>query len=163
MHQEGGARLPSVVEVADFRTEDQVEVRALILAGLGEHWGGVDEGLNPDLEDIRATYGHGRTVVVRSAGAIVGTGTIVPRDGSTAEILRRSVATGHRRAGLGRLIVEELLAAGRAWGATAVILETTSHWDDVLAFYRSCGFEITHHEIGPFGEDTWFRREVLQT
>ncbi len=150
----------SEVEVSDLQPIDQHAVRCLILVGLGEHWGHIDETLNPDLDDIGATYGHGRTVVVRRRGEIVATGTVVPHDPSTAEILRMSVATDHRRAGLGRLVVEELLSTARDWGATAVVLETSTDWNEVVSFYRSCGFAITHHETGSFGEDTWFRQEL---
>ena len=64
--------VPSVdVDVSDFQPGDQDAVRSLIVLGLGEHWGHVDESLNPDLVDIASTYRHGRTVVVRRAGAII--------------------------------------------------------------------------------------------
>ena len=146
--------------LSDFHAADQDAVRSLILAGLGQHWGHIDESLNPDLADIGSSYGHGRTVVVRRAGEIVATGTVVPRDESTAEILRMSVAADQRRFGLGRLVVEELVRTARDWGATAVMLETSTAWHEVVSFYQSCCFTITQHEDGPFGENTWLRREL---
>ena len=129
---------------------------------MGEHWGQIDESLNPDVDDIEASYGHGRTLVVRlaSSRSIVATGTIVRRDQATAEILRMSVAPEHRRLGLGRKIVEELVRTAQVWGVSAIVLETSSEWHEVVAFYQSCGFTITDRRDGPFGEDTWFRREV---
>lgn len=148
------------VEVSDFQPSDQDAIRSLILLGLSEHWGHIDGTLNPDLNDIGASYGHGRTVVVRCAGLIVATGTIVPRDPSTAEILRMSVAADQRRVGLGRLVVDELLTTAQDWAMTAVVLETSAHWHEVVSFYESCGFAITHHDAGSFGQDTWFRREL---
>jgi GNAT superfamily N-acetyltransferase len=148
------------IEVSDFQPSDQDVVRSLILVGLEERWGHLDETLNSDLNDIGASYGRGRTIVVRLAGLIVATGTIVERERSTAEILRMSVAADRRRAGLGQLVVEELVATSREWGATAVVLETSACWQDAVSFYRSCGFVTTHHEIGPFGRDTWFRRDL---
>jgi ribosomal protein S18 acetylase RimI-like enzyme len=151
---------PAEPEITEFTPTDQDEVRSLILTGLGEHWGDVDESLNRDLDDIASAYGHGRTVVVRVAGNVIATGTVVPRDRSTAEIVRMAVATDHRRRGLGRLVVDELVATARTWGATAVVLETTSSWQAAVAFYRSCGFAVTHHETGPFGQDMWFRRAM---
>ena len=149
-------------ELSDFESDDQDEVRSLILAGLGEHWGQIDERLNPDVDDIKASYGHGRTLVVRLAGsrAIVATGTLVRRDQETAEIVRMSVAPEHRRLGLGRTIVAELVRTAEDWGVSAVVLETSSHWHEVVAFYQSCGFAITDRREGAFGEDTWFRREL---
>jgi GNAT superfamily N-acetyltransferase len=152
--------------VTDLRFEElgphnQHEARGLILAGLAEHWGSVDPTLNPELDDMVQSYGHGRTVVVRgAAGTVVGTATILPRPGNRAEILRMSVATEVRRQGLGRRMVTELLATARQWGADCVVLETTSAWSEVVQFYLSCGFAITHTEAGDFGDDTWFEHHI---
>ena len=85
---------------------------------------------------------------------------MVPRGEGIAEIVRMSVALGARRRGLGRSIVEELVSTAAGWGASTVVLETSSSWVEVVDFYRSCGFEITHTEVGEFGEDTWFERRV---
>jgi putative acetyltransferase len=148
------------VEVSDLRPADQEAVRSLILEGLGEHWGHIDETLNPDLDEMLTTYGHGRTVVVRRGGEIVATGTVVRRDASTAEVLRMSVAAEHRRTGLGRVVLEELLATARDWGAAVVVLETSTSWAEVVSFYEACGFAISHRATGPFGEDTWFHRDL---
>lgn len=95
--------------VRDFDAGDQDRVRQLILGGLGEHWGEVDESLNSDLDDIAATYASGRTVVAEQHGELIGTGTVVPGEGTTAEIVRMSVATSFRRSGVGRVLVEELI------------------------------------------------------
>lgn len=134
-------------------------VRALIMSGLAEHWGEVDPSLNPDLDDMLHTYRDGATVVIRRGDLVVGTGTVTPRDG-LAEIVRMSVAVSDRRTGLGRAIVDELVSIASDWPVEAVILETTSAWTDVVAFYRSCGFSVTHTEPSPFGEDTWFRLDL---
>lgn len=137
-------------------------MRSLILAGLGERFGDIDASLNPDLADIAASYGHGRTVVVRlrGSGAVVATGSVVPRDRTTAEIVRLSVAADHRRSGLGRMIVDELVTTAEAWGATAVVLETTAAWHDAVAFYQACAFAVTHEENGRFGAGAWLRRDL---
>jgi len=142
----------------DFEPRDQARVRRLVVDGLGEHWGVVDESLNPDLVDIASSYAHGRTVVVALGADIVGTGTLVPRGTSSAEIVRMSISPELRRSGLGRRIVEELLRTAREWSVSRVICETSSHWTDVVAFYLACGFEITEEREGDFGRDTWFER-----
>lgn len=41
-----------MIKVRPFETRDQVAARKLILSGLGEHFGFIDERLNPDLDDI---------------------------------------------------------------------------------------------------------------
>lgn len=150
-----------VMRFEELDDQNQAEVRALILAGLGDHWGYVDERLNPDLNNIVSSYRDGRTVLLRdSGGELIGTGTVVPRGEGVAEILRMSVARGARRQGVGRRIVGELLATARQWDIAAVVLETTSSWEDVVSFYLECGFTITHVADGEFGSDTWFEMRL---
>jgi putative acetyltransferase len=145
-----------MVDVHELRPEEQDAVRSLILGGLAEHWGTVDPALNRDLDDLAATYADGRVVVASEDGEVIGTGTVIPRDGGTAEIVRMSVAPAYRRTGLGRRLVEELVAAARGWGAEHVVLETSAHWSEVVEFYGRCGFTLTHFETGEFGRDAWF-------
>lgn len=147
----------------DLDASSRDEVRELILAGLGEHWGVVDESLNPDLDDMLESYASGRTIVARDPrGRIVGTGTVIPRTGTVAEVLRTSVRAELRKAGIGRLILGELVATARRWGCESVILETSSAWTEVVAFYLHCGFTVTHSEEGEFGSDTWFVLDLLE-
>ena len=56
--------------------------------------------------------------------------------------------------------VEELVATAGRWGMARVTLETSTRWHDAIAFYRRCGFEITHEISGEFGSDTWFARQI---
>ena len=142
--------------IRGFSPADQEAVRALILSGLEEHWGHLDESLNPDLRDIAVTYRHGRTVVVEVAGQLVGTGTLVPAGEGAAEIRRMSVRPDCRRQGIGWAIVESLTTTAWEWGATRVVLETSTDWTEAVEFYLRCGFVVTHQEEGSFGLDTWF-------
>lgn len=144
----------------DFEPEDQNRVRRLILDGLGEHWGEIDESLNRDLDDIAATYVAGRTIVAELNGELIGTATVLPFDRSAAAIVRMSVDALFRQSGIGRALVEELVGTARAWSATRVVLETSSNWTDVVAFYVACGFTITGKRDGDFGEDTWFEMQL---
>ena len=45
--------------VRPFQLDDQALVRALILDGLAGRWGHLDDNLNPDLDNISATYSAG--------------------------------------------------------------------------------------------------------
>jgi putative acetyltransferase len=148
------------VEVRELQPDLQDAVRSLILAGLEEHWGPVDPSLNRDLDDLAATYNDGTVLVACDGGRVVGTGTVVPRDGITAEIVRMSVVSAYRRTGLGRRLVEDLVETARAWGMTRIVLETSAHWTDVVLFYERCGFELTHFETGEFGRDAWFEMRL---
>lgn len=147
--------------IGDLDRSNHGSVRQLILDGLASHWGELNPALNRDLDDMFASYGSGRTIVVTGPnGSVVGTGTLMPRQDGVAEIVRMAVDEGHRRHGIGRLIVDELAATAHCWGSARVLVETTTAWTEVVAFYLSCGFAITHTERSQFGEDTWFERAV---
>jgi GNAT superfamily N-acetyltransferase len=120
----------------------------LILRGLGEHFGEVNESLNPDLDDIGETFAPGYFVVARSGNVLVGTGGFLPRSESTAQIHRVSVAPALRRGGIGSAIVADLLAVARTRGFERVILETTETWSEVVSFYRRLGFQPRERRDG---------------
>jgi len=144
-----------VIEISPFRSEDQDAVQALILAGLEEHWGFLDESKNPDLKDIAASYQAGEFLVAWLDNKIVGTGAFVPRSEQTVEIVRMSVVKCMRRQGIGRRVLGELCRRAYQRGYKRVILETTATWQSTISFYRSCGFQITHYSDGDvyFGLD----------
>ncbi len=136
------------ITLSPFTPADQPAVKALILAGLADHWGALDPAKNPDLNDIAATYKDAYFLVAKQAGEVVGCGALVPRTPDTAEVVRMSVAAAARRQGLGRRILAALCEEARARGFRCVILETTQTWSEVIAFYQSFGFRITHYKDG---------------
>jgi GNAT superfamily N-acetyltransferase len=139
-----------------FCPADQAEVKSLILAGLVDHWGVLDPSKNPDLDDIAAAYAGATFLVARLGRRIVGTGALVPRGDGTAEIVRMSVVRDLRRRGLGRLILTRLVAQAHRNGARRVVLETTTGWQEVIAFYLAYGFRITHYA----GGDVYFALDL---
>jgi GNAT superfamily N-acetyltransferase len=136
------------IEILPFQPENQEAVKTLILAGLGEHWGKIDPTKNPDLDDIALSYKNEVFLVAWKEGKIIGTGALVRRSGTSAEIVRMSVANKFRRQGIGKLILGGLIESAQGLGCSQVILETTETWDDVIAFYLDYGFRITHHQDG---------------
>lgn len=142
--------------IRPFRPEDQAEVRALILAGLAQHWGVLDPGRNPDLENINQSYAGAVFLVARQDDRIIGTGALVPRGQATSEIVRMSVAEDMRRRGVGRKLLERLIKEAKAAGIRSLVLETTETWQEAIAFYRRFGFKKTHRKDG----DVYFRLEI---
>ena len=145
------------ISLTPFHPSDQPAVKALILAGLVEHWGALDSAKNPDLDDIAASYKDAYFLVAKMDGEVVGCGALVPHDAYTAEIVRMSVAARLRRQGLGRRILQALIDRARAQGFKHVILETTETWSGVITFYQEFGFRITHHKDG----DAWFVLDLV--
>ncbi len=146
------------VTIRPFERRDQAAVKGLILEGLVEHWGVLDPTLNPDLDDIAATYAAGRFLTVwqnasPSVGGsegddgerLVGTGAILPEpdEEGAARVVRMSVARDCRRQGIGRALLDALCAAARAAGYRRLVLETTATWQGVIDFYQTYGFRAS--------------------
>lgn len=131
--------------VRDLRREDQDGVRSLVLDGLAERWGeAFDPSRNPDVDDVWATYVEvGADVVVAEAdGVIVATGTLLAETDGSGRIVRMSVAATHRRLGLGRAVVAELVARAGQRGLAPVVVLTDTPWTSAVELYRSCGFRV---------------------
>jgi ribosomal protein S18 acetylase RimI-like enzyme len=138
------------LHIRPFTAADQAAARRLILDGLGEHFGFVDETCNPDLDDIAANVvGRGHLFLVAFIGVeLVGTaalllvlsGVEVFENARAGRIVRVSVERDHRRQGIGRALVARLVDAARARGLARLWMETNDDWTDTIAFYRRCGF-----------------------
>jgi putative acetyltransferase len=59
-----------------------------------------------------------------------------------------SVAANMRRHGIGRRLLQHLVAHAKARGYRCLVLETTATWHDVIAFYQQYGFQITYSRDG---------------
>jgi GNAT superfamily N-acetyltransferase len=144
------------IAIRPFRPQDQAAAKALILAGLKDHWGTLDPAMNPDLNDIAHTYAKATFLVAWEGDKIVGTGALVPRADGTAEIVRMSVAANQRRKGIGRVILQKLCEQAKSSGYKQIVLETTETWSEVIEFYLRFGFQITHYLDG----DVYFSLEI---
>jgi ribosomal protein S18 acetylase RimI-like enzyme len=131
--------------IRDFRPADQHRVRELILAGMRERWReAYDPSANPDVEDMLASYvARGAEVIVAEIGSLmVGTGTLQAEGPASNRIIRMAVAASHRRLGVARTIVNELLNRAGLWSAAEVVVRTDTDWLDAVALYRACGFQV---------------------
>jgi N-acetylglutamate synthase-like GNAT family acetyltransferase len=135
--------------VRSFATPDQEEVQQLILNGLAEHFDYLDPSLNPDLEDISATYlSKGDLfLVAEKNNRIIATGALIRLSPQTGRIVRVTVAYDHRRMGIGQVIVDHLLNKGRQLNLKRILVETNLDWDEALAFYQDLGFSEYTRDI----------------
>jgi ribosomal protein S18 acetylase RimI-like enzyme len=131
-----------VLKIRPLEPDDQPAARDLVLAGLAERWGWLDENLNADLNDIAASYSDGVFVTAWLRSDLVGTGALVPEGDHIWRIERMSVAAVHRQCGIGSRLLQRLLAEAAARCAQRVVLETTSTWTDAIAFYQHHGFQV---------------------
>ena len=147
---------PEALIIRPFQHADQPACRALVLAGLEEHWGWLDLTLNPDLDDIAATYRGGVFLTAWLEGDLVGTGALLPAGPGVYQVARMSVVQRLRGHGLGRRILSCLEEHARGAGAARLVLETTATWEDAVAFYLRCGYTLTHHQDG----DVFFEKKI---
>jgi GNAT superfamily N-acetyltransferase len=143
------------IRITDFRPEMQDAFRALILAGMSERWGSVDDSLNADINDIAVRYGQDVVLVALHGDEVVGTGILVCRP-AEAEIVRMSVDREHRRRGIGASLVSALLERARMLGVGHVVVETNAKWMDARVMYERAGFTLTHVAPGDFGQEAFF-------
>lgn len=131
-----------------FEARDQEAARQLILTGLGEHFGWVDETCNPDLDDILADYIEpGHVFIIAEINAeLVGTGALVTESKTAGRIVRMSVDPMHRRMGIGEALVAYLVDAAGQKGLTQVRVTTDHGWEDAIGLYQHSGFTITSRD-----------------
>jgi predicted GNAT family N-acyltransferase len=109
----------------------------------------VDEQHVPADEEIDAhdrDDPDARHALVREAGIVFAAGRFYRKDERTVQIGRMAVAAGERGRGLGRVLLNALLAEARAVGYTRASLNAQVH---AAAFYRKAGFApvgATFHE-----------------
>lgn len=143
----------NLVVIRSFESRDQDAARQLILAGLGEHFGWIDETRNPDLDDIAAHYiKRGDTFLIAEMdGRLVGTGALLTETADIGRIVRMSVSRRYRRNGIGRSLVSHLVNIAKGKGFAQVRVSTDHGWEDAIGLYRHCGFnEYKYDELGVY-------------
>jgi GNAT superfamily N-acetyltransferase len=128
--------------IRSFEVGDQEQARRLILEGLGEHFGYINETLNPDLEDILRNYLRaGHVFVVACIGwELVGTGALLSHGEGISEMVRISTRKDYRRRGIGQSIVTYLVNVARLRGDRRIIVKTNATWHDAIHLYQRLGF-----------------------
>ncbi len=130
-------RLQVTVRIRPLREGEQETARRIVLDGLGEHFGCVDESCNHDLEDIAASYlaaGH-PFLVAEDDAALVGTGALIIENETCGQIVRVSVAQAYRRQGIGRALVTHLVSIARQCGLARLWVETNDDWTEAIELY----------------------------
>jgi GNAT superfamily N-acetyltransferase len=129
--------------ITPFTNTHQSEARSLILQGLGEHWGWIDEQINTDLVDIAVSYSSGHFILGFLDNILVATGALIPESETSLRIVRMSVDREYRRQGIATGILDHLIRLARSSGVRSLVLETNEPWVGVIRFYLEYGFQIT--------------------
>lgn len=137
------------IKIRPFLVTDQARAKTLILDGLADHFTTIDPTLNPDLQNIAESYlNQGSLFLVAELdNDLVGTGALVAETEDSGRIVRVSVASSHRRLGIGRLITTHLIKAAHSFHFNKIVVETNDDWFDAIRLYQRCGFtEYDQHD-----------------
>jgi len=111
---------------------------------------------DPDWVKRAAQWSSGQSVgyLAIDAGSPCGlaSGMVDHDDASCAHLYSMWVAPTHRRLGIGRVLVEAILAWARAQNAKTIQLLVTSNNDRAIEFYQRLGFTLTDR-IEPYAND----------
>jgi len=86
-------------------------------------------------------------------------------DGDDAQVMTIGTAAAHQGRGLGRVMLDALVARARELGATSVLLEVRVDNDPALRLYERAGFVRLGRRRGyyqPENMDAWTMRLALQ-
>ncbi len=109
----------------------------------------IEQSDRDQLENLEATIlaTGGQIIIAELDDRVVGTGAILPphhypQDGRKwLEIVKMAAQKDLRGQGIGRAVLEALIAEGRALGANAIWLETNNDLKAAIRLYERCGFQ----------------------
>jgi GNAT superfamily N-acetyltransferase len=117
------------------------------------------QSFDEELRSLPGAYGppRGRLLLARYADHAAGCIALRPLQAGICEMKRLYVRPGDRGLGLGRMLVERLIAEARAIGYERMRLDTVaSAMQDAIALYRRVGFvEIAPYSSIPVESALW--------
>jgi len=130
----------NIKEVDEF-TQDSA--RQIVLEGLGEHFGYIDEHINTDLEDICANYTQkgDKFFVGLIEEKVVATGALMKEEKGIGRIIRMSVSKEQRRKGLASQMLKYIIDSAKKEGYTGLVLSTEHNWHAAIKLYEKFGFQ----------------------
>lgn len=135
------------MKIREARPADAAAIRAIVSETLAEFGFGVEpSGTDADLADVPASYqdrGGVFRVIVDEDDRIVGCGGLYPLASGVAELRKMYFRPEIRGLGLGRVLLEDLVAEARRREFTRIELETASNLTAAIALYQRAGFVET--------------------
>ncbi len=134
------------VDFIQFQPVSKLTVESaknLVLSGLKEHWGTIDNSLNPDLYAILEHY------IAKGDDFIVGVydkqviccGALTKESQAVGRMQRISVDINFRGKGLASKIVDFLEKRAHIRGFKIIVVETTKTWDNAIQLYLKNGYK----------------------
>ena len=133
--------------IREATVADADAIRSLVGETLAEFGFPVESsGTDADLSDVPRSY-HSRggtfRVIEDDSGAVVGCGGLYPLEGRTVELRKMYFRPAIRGRGLGRRLLDDLVAVARQRAFARIELETASNLTAAIALYQRAGFVET--------------------
>jgi len=134
--------------------EDDVPAIRAVLSCVRSEYGviGAMGANDADLDNLEINYFRGGgcfEVVEDAAHRVVGCAGLRPMSSSRAELCKMYLEKSARGRGLGKRLLEDLLAAARRSGFREVWLQTNSVLVEAIALYEKYGFQLVEAEHLP--------------
>ena len=127
---------------------DADAIRSVVRETLAEFGFPVESsGTDSDLDDVPRSYqsrGGAFRVIEDDGGAIVGCGGLYPTDRSVVELRKMYFRPSIRGQGLGRRLLDDLIAEAKRRRFDRIELETASNLSAAIALYQRAGFVETN-------------------
>ncbi len=130
---------------------------------------GVDlcfQGFSKELATLPGDYARpaGRLLLALDNGQAIGCGALRPFSGRVCEMKRLYVRSAFRGRGVGRELIDVLIASAREIGYQRMRLDTLPSMTKAIAIYRALGFqEIVPYRINPVPGALFLELKLNQT
>lgn len=139
--------------IREAETSEDIHVAAGLFREY-QMWLNVDlcfQGFEDELKNVATVYAPPRGVIYIATvdGEDVGIGALRPLSDDRCEMKRVFVRDGARGAGIGKRIIDLLIARATDIGYASIVLDTLPKLETARGIYRSLGFR----EIDPYYEN----------
>ena len=135
------------MKIREATAADGDAIRAIVSETLAEFGFPVESGgIDADLDDVPGSYqslGGSFRVVEDDDGRVVGCGGLYPVQAKAVELRKMYFRPEIRGQGLGRRLLEDLVAEARRRNFDRIELETASNLEAAIALYQRAGFVET--------------------
>jgi putative acetyltransferase len=135
------------VIIRNATADDGDAIRAVVRETLAEFGFPIESsGTDADLDDVPLSYqdrGGIFRVVVDESGEVVGCGGLYPMSATAVELRKMYFRPRARGQGMGRRLLEDLVAEARRHRFARIELETSSAMAAAIALYKRAGFTET--------------------
>ena len=150
------------MQIVDFRPDHAAAFKSLNEAWISRHFA-IEEKDRDVLDDPRGTIlaKGGRIFMAEQDGEAVGCVAMIPMSDGGFEVAKMTVLEVLRGAGLGKLLMQACIEAGRAARAPRLYLETNSSLTPAISLYSAMGFKHLAPTASPYARADVFMERPL--